>query len=51
MAKDDIDHLTMESEGCSTERTRCTERLAVLEEGLSDLKRLDKHQPITVGMI
>jgi hypothetical protein len=48
MTEDDINRLTTESEGCSTERMRCAERLAVLEAGLSDLKRLDKHRPITV---
>jgi hypothetical protein len=49
MAEDDINRLTRESEGCSTERTRCAERLAVLEAGLTDLKRLDRHRLITVG--
>ncbi|OCK86956.1 interferon-induced GTP-binding protein Mx [Cenococcum geophilum 1.58] len=48
MAEEDINRLTMESEGYSTERKRCSERLAVLEAGLGDLKRLNKHRPIIV---
>lgn len=40
----DISTLAMETSHTSFERVRCTEKLAVLEMGLRDLQRLNKHQ-------
>lgn len=51
MAEEDINRLSAESEGHSNERKRCSERLAVLEAGLSDLQPLNRHRPIMVGKL
>ena len=46
---EDINRLAAESDGTRSERTRCTEKLSILEIGLHDLKRLDKHRALKPG--
>lgn len=40
-----------ESEGTTEERAKCDEKLEILEAGLRDLKRIDKHRLISKGMV
>jgi hypothetical protein len=44
---EDVTRLAAESNGASSERARCSEKLGILETGLHDLKRLNKHRAIT----
>jgi len=49
MTKDTIVRLAGESEDTIAERKRCTEKLAVLDSGLLDLKRFAKHTSLNLG--
>lgn len=44
---EDVNRLAAESNGASSDRARCSEKLGILETGLQDLKRLNKHRAIT----
>lgn len=46
MKDEDVSRLAAESEETSAERSRYEEKLIVLESGLSDLQRLDKHRTL-----
>jgi hypothetical protein len=49
MTKDTIVRLAGENEDTIAERKRCTEKLAVLDAGLLDLKRFAKHTSLNSG--
>lgn len=49
LTEDDTARLAAESRETATERAWCSEKLAVLETGLRDLRRLDKHHSFTQG--
>lgn len=44
MEDGEIERLAAESEESKAERARYTEKLSVLEKGMRDLRRLDKHR-------
>lgn len=49
MANDAIVRLAGENEDTIAERKICTEKLAVLDAGLWDLKRFEKHRSLSPG--
>ena len=49
LTENEIARLAAETEETAVERVRCTEKLAVLEAGLLDLKRLDKYRFVPSG--
>ena len=49
LTAEDVTRLAAESEEAAAERKRLAEKLEILEIGLRELKRLDKHHPITPG--
>jgi hypothetical protein len=49
MTDSDITRFAGESEETTAERKRCTEKLAVLDAGLRDLKRFEKHIAVDSG--
>lgn len=51
LKEEEITRLAAESDAAAHERAQCTEHLAILEEGLRDLKRLDKHRSSTLGTL
>lgn len=44
MTENDVARLAGENEEAIAERKRCTEKLLILDAGLRDLKRFEKHQ-------
>lgn len=44
---DELIRMANESDSASQERARCAEKLAVLEDGKSDLKRLESHRVLS----
>lgn len=46
---EEIHRIVAESDETSVERSRYTEKLSVLEDGLHDLKRLDRHRSAAAG--
>ncbi|KAK3045610.1 hypothetical protein LTR09_012818 [Extremus antarcticus] len=46
LSEEDVSGLASETEHTTAQRSQCLEKLAVLEEGLRDLKSLDKHRLI-----
>jgi hypothetical protein len=49
MTKDAIIRLVGENEATIAERKRCIEKLAVLDAGLLDLKRFERHRSTIQG--
>lgn len=49
LAEDEITRLAAEGKEAVAERGRCVEKLAVLEAGLRNLKRLDNHRSLALG--
>ncbi len=49
LSEEDVSGLASETEHTTAQRSQCLEKLAVLEEGLRDLKSLDKHRLILQG--
>ena len=49
LTEDKIAGLAAESEETAAERARCNEKLAILEAGLRDLNRLNRHRSVTPG--
>ncbi|KID95315.1 interferon-induced GTP-binding protein Mx, partial [Metarhizium majus ARSEF 297] len=46
LSDDEVIRMANESDSASIERARCAEKLAVLEDGKNDLKRLESHRTL-----
>lgn len=49
LSDDEVIRMANESDSASIERARCAEKLAVLEDGKNDLKRLESHRTLNPG--
>lgn len=50
LSDDTIINLAAESEATGKDRANNSEKLRILQAGYQDLKRLDKHRPLNLGM-
>lgn len=51
LTEEEVTRLAAESNATTTERKRCSEKLAILQAGKTELRRLHNHRAINSGKI